>query len=771
MKRLFTLLCAAMLGASCTCPEPLTLRYDAPAEYFEEALPIGNGRIGAMVYGGPVTDRISLNDITLWTGEPDKGEEHPDFYLSETMTPWGEAASWFEKVREALDNEDYREADRLQRYVQGHYSENYQPLGSLEITYPEGEITEYRRLLDISDAHAEITYRKDGKLFKAEYIASAPDSVIVIRLSSEVPIEASITLGSQLPHQTSASGNMLISDGYAAWHSYPNYYHNFKERFLYDPDRGIHYRTVVSCEGAVAQEGKLVISGVKEATIRIVNSTSFAGFDRDPVKEGKEYKEAAMKNMALAMDKDWKALRKRHEDDYKRLFNRVSLDLGKTDKEVRELPTDVQLLRYADGESNPELEALYFQYGRYLLISSSRTEGVPANLQGLWNEDMVPPWSSNYTTNINLEENYWAAESAGLPEMHEVLLGFIRNLSATGEASAKNYYGIGEGWSLAHNTDIWAMTCPVGLGEGDPNWANWPFGGAWLATHIWEHWLFTRDMEALKRDYPALKGAAEFCMAYLIEKDGELISAPSTSPENIYITPDGYYGRTAYGTTSDHAIIRECLSNAVSAASLLGDSSFAEKAEDVLSRLGGYKVGANGALQEWYHDWKDQDPQHRHQSHLIGVYPGHQIKAGSSLADAALKTLEIKGYETTGWSCGWRVNLYARLGEGEKAYRMYRRLLRYVSPDRYEGEDARRGGGTYPNLFDAHSPFQIDGNFGGCAGVIEMLVQSDPQEIYALPALPSAWPSGHIKGVRTRTGQTVDLQWKDGKVKRLNVRD
>ena len=448
MKRLFSFICAAALGISCTSGSQ-TLHYDAPAEYFEEALPIGNGRIGAMVYGGTTTDRLSLNDITLWTGEPDKGAEHPDFVLSETITPWGEASLWFDNVREALDNEEYREADRLQRHVQGHYSENYQPLGSLEITYPEGEITEYRRLLDISDAHAEVTYRKDGKLFKAEYIASAPDSVIVIRLSSEAPIEASIALDSPLPHQTSASGNMLISDGYAAWHSYPNYYYNFKERFLYDPDRGIHYRTVVSCDGAVAKDGKLIISGANEAVIRIVNSTSFAGFDRDPVKEGKEYKEAALRNMELAMGKDWKALRKRHENDYKELFDRVSLDLGKTDKTVRELPTDIQLLRYADGESNPELEALYFQYGRYLLISSSRTEGVPANLQGLWNEEMVPPWSSNYTTNINLQENYWAAEAAGLPEMHEVLLSFIRNLPKTGEVSAKNYYGIEDGWSLA----------------------------------------------------------------------------------------------------------------------------------------------------------------------------------------------------------------------------------------------------------------------------------------------------------------------------------
>ena len=435
-----------------------------------------------------------------------------------------------------------------------------------------------------------------------------------------------------------------------------------------------------------------------------------------------------------------------------------------TDPEVAGLPTDEQLRRYADGEANPELEALYFQYGRYLLISSSRTIGVPANLQGIWNEYMLPPWSSNYTVNINLEENYWAAEAAGLPEMHDVLLGFVRNLSKSGAVTAKNFYGIERGWSLAHNTDIWAMTCPVGLGTGDPNWANWAFGGAWLATHIWEHWLFTRDMDALRRDYAALKGAAEFCIDYLVEKNGELLPSPSTSPENIYVTPGGYHGRTLYGSTSDLAIIRECLMNASEAAHLLDDMEFAAEVDQVLPRMHGYRTGADGALQEWYHDWRDEDPRHRHQSHLIGVYPGHQIKAGTELADAAMKTMEIKGFETTGWSCGWRVNLYARLGDGESAYKMYRRLLRYVSPDNYRGEDARRGGGTYPNLFDAHSPFQIDGNFGGCAGVIEMLVQSTSEGITPLPALPSAWPDGSIRGVRTRTGEVVDMKWKDGKV-------
>lgn len=758
-------ICALILG-SCADESrtSLKLHYDKPAEYFEEALPLGNGRLGAMVYGGTSCDRISLNDITLWTGEPDNGGEHPDYELIESLTPWGEASQWMEQVRQALDEEDYVKADQLQRRLQGHFSENYQPLGWLEIAYPDGEITDYYRELDISKAVATVQYKKDGKAFKAEYLVSSPDSVIVIRLTGEAPIEAEIKLNSRLPHESKAEGTSIISEGYTAYHSYPVYYHAAHEKFMYDPDRGVHYRTVVRCEDAVADGETLKVSGVNETIIYITNSTSFAGFDKDPVKEGKEYKQEALRNSEEAVKKGWKKLMASHLGDYKELFDRVDIWLGDTEEEIKALPTDQQLLRYADGEANPELEALYFQYGRYLLISSSRTVGVPATLQGIWNEYMLPPWSSNYTVNINLEENYWAAEAAGLPEMHDVLLGFVRNLSRSGNATAKNFYGIDRGWCLAHNSDIWAMACPVGLGTGDPCWANWSFGGAWLATHIWEHWLFTRDMDALKRDYLALKGAAEFCIDYLVEKNDELIPSPTTSPENVYVTPRGYWGSTLYGSTSDLAIIRECLSDAAAAAELLGDEEFAAEANAVLPRLHGYKIGANGALQEWYHDWRDGDPGHRHQSHLIGVYPGHQIVAGTDLGNAALKTLEIKGFNTTGWSCGWRVNLYARLGDAEGAYKMYRRLLQYVSPDGYQGEDARRGGGTYPNLFDAHSPFQIDGNFGGCAGVIEMLVQSTEDGVKMLPALPAAWPEGYIKGVRTRTGEVVDLTWKDGEV-------
>lgn len=748
----------------------MKLYYDRPAEYFEEALVIGNGTMGATLYGGVKKDKISFNDITLWTGEPESENSSPDAF---NVIP---------EIRALLDNEDYQGADKAQYKVQGHYSENYQPLGTLTIEYLDDTvgISDYHRWLDIGNATARTQYLKDGKLFTSDYFASAPDSVIVIRLKSENKegIHALLSFDSPLPHSSQVADNEISVEGYAAYHSFPVYY-KAEDKHRYDPERGIHFKTLVrvlSVDGSVKNrysDSRIEIDGSTEVLILIANVTSFNGFDKDPVKEGRNYRSHVEKRMKCAIGKTYDALREAHIRDYKYYFDRVKLDLGNTDADIAALPTDKQLLFYTDcKQQNPDLEELYFQFGRYLLISSSRTSGVPANLQGLWNESVLPPWSSNYTVNINLEENYWASGTANLIEMQYPLIEFIANLSKTGRKTAKDYYGVGRGWCLGHNSDIWAMTCPVGLNEGDPSWACWTMGGTWLSTHIWEHYLFTLDKEFLCEFYPVLKGAAEFCMDWLVEKDGKLVTSPGTSPENKYITPDGYAGATSYGNTSDLAMIRECLMDAAEASKVLGvDKSFRKRIKKTLSRLYPYQIGKDGNLQEWYYDWQDQDPYHRHQSHLFGLYPGHHLSVEETpeLAAACARTLQIKGDETTGWSTGWRVNLLARLRDGEKAYHMYRRLLRYVSPDNYKGEDARRGGGTYPNLLDAHSPFQIDGNFGGCSGVIEMLMQSSTNKIVLLPALPEAWADGKVQGICARGGFVVDMEWKNREVVSLVV--
>lgn len=770
MKKGFWIILCMFFIPLVTFAGNMKLHYDRPAEYFEEALVIGNGTMGATLYGGVKKDKISFNDITLWTGEPESENSSPDAF---NVIP---------EIRALLDNEDYEGADKAQYKVQGHYSENYQPLGTLTIEYLDDTagISDYHRWLDIGNATARTQYLKDGKLFTSDYFASAPDSVIVIRLKSENKegIHALLSFDSPLPHSSQVADNEISVEGYAAYHSFPVYY-KAEDKHRYDPERGIHFKTLVrvlNVDGSVKNrysDSRIEIDGSTEVLILIANVTSFNGFDKDPVKEGRNYRSHVEKRMKCTIGKTYDALREAHIRDYKYYFDRVKLDLGNTDDDIAALPTDKQLLFYTDcKQQNPDLEELYFQFGRYLLISSSRTPGVPANLQGLWNESVLPPWSSNYTVNINLEENYWASGTTNLIEMQYPLIEFIANLSKTGRKTAKDYYGVERGWCLGHNSDIWAMTCPVGLNEGDPSWACWTMGGTWLSTHIWEHYLFTLDKGFLCKFYPVLKGAAEFCMDWLVEKDGKLVTSPGTSPENKYITPDGYVGATSYGNTSDLAMIRECLIDAAEASKVLGvDKSFRKRIKKTLSRLYPYQVGKDGNLQEWYYDWQDQDPYHRHQSHLFGLYPGHHLSVEETpeLAAACARTLQIKGDETTGWSTGWRVNLLARLRDGEKAYHMYRRLLRYVSPDNYKGEDARRGGGTYPNLLDAHSPFQIDGNFGGCSGVIEMLMQSSTNKIVLLPALPESWADGSVQGICARGGFVVNMEWKNREVVSLIV--
>ena len=773
-----------------------TLHYNSPATYFEEALVIGNGTMGGIVYGGTQTDKISLNDITLWTGEPCNMKVYsPDAHKT------------IPAIREALRKSDYREADRLQRDVQGHFSQNYQPLGQLVIEYLDTTeiVTDYRRWLDIGDATAHTTYKRGKYRYTTEYLATHPDSGLVVRITTNHPkgIHARLSLSCQLRHTTTANGQTLTTDGYAGYASLPSYY-DAKEKFAYDPQRGIHFRTkvLVNAKNVKVEGDVLLVDGAKEVTLYIVDATSFNGYDKDPVKQGKQYQQMADARLRHLSNIPYKTIRQRHVKDYQSLYNRVKLSLGSSvRRDFIAAATDAQLHAYVDESLfNPDLEALYFQYGRYLLISCSRTPNVPANLQGLWNESILPPWSCNYTSNINVEENYWAAETAALPEMHQSLFTFMKELQGSGELTAKAYYGVNRGWCLAHNTDIWAMTCPVGLHTGDPMWANWNMGGAWLATHIWEHYTFTLDKNFLREYFPVLKGAAEFCLGWLVplsdftpqpsiispQTIDYLITAPATSPENSFVTPDGYHGRTCFGGFADIAMIRECLSDARDAALALGDScsvlgDFVAEVNAALTRLHPYKIGHKGNLQEWFYDWEDEDPHHRHQSHLFGIYPGHHLDDGANTKEAihraASRTLELKGDKTTGWSTGWRVNLYARLHDAKNAYHIYRKLLSYVSPDGYRGSDARRGGGTYPNLLDAHSPFQIDGNFGGCAGVIEMLMQSEYSvredspftTIELLPALPDYWKDGSVSGIRARGGITVDMTWKDRRVTKLTL--
>ncbi len=740
----------------------MKLWYQQPANSWVEALPIGNGRLGAMIFGNTEHEVISLNEDTLWSGYP------------RDLNPRGKSEC-FHKAVELTKQMKYHEAQSLiEEQLTSGWGQSYLPLGDLKLDFRcGGKIENYVRELNISSAIASVEYSADGVKYKRELFASAPDNVIAIKISADRPksINFSMTFECQLRSTVSVKNGILLLKGEAPSHVEPSYSNALDNPVVYsekDEERGMLFAAMagIKATGGIIRQGtsELIVENANEVIVFISAQTSFAGYDVRPFLNGKNFEDICINDLNEALTKSYYSIRMDHIADYKSHYDRVELELGNI--EASNLPTDERLRCFQEQHDDFALYTLLFQYGRYLLISSSRKGTQPANLQGIWNDELRPPWSSNYTININTQMNYWPAFSCGLGELQEPLVKMIKDISVKGRATAREVYGA-RGFTAHHNTDLWRFTSPVGNKcTGSACYAFWNASSGWLCRHLYDQYEYTLDREFLRSTaYPIMKGAAEFYLDIMSEgKGGYLIICPSTSPENAFLY-EGKRCNISATATMTMAVVRELFKNCIMACEILGcDNCFAEELKEKLSRLYPYKIGSRGQLLEWYEEYEELELHHRHISHLYGLYPGNEISIEGTpeLAEACRRSLDIRGDDGTGWSLGWKINQWARLKDGDRALKLLNMQLRVATDT---GTDYTNGGGTYINLFDAHPPFQIDGNFGATSGISEMLLQSRDNKISLLPALPSTWKKGYVKGLCAKGRVLVNIYWDDNATK------